>query len=169
MNAWFLFAAAFVALAALLFAWLEGAARLLARRFAFDEVDLVPTSDGALFVLGHVRPRSAPRDLPPVILCHGLAMNRHTFALDPERSLAACLARDGRDVWILELRGAHGDTRDRVQSEHSFDTYARVDLPAAIAEVRARTRLLKAKADAEAKAKADAEAKAKADAEPKPK
>ena len=112
--------------------WVTIWSRILRRGFPFDEVETVTLSDGARIVLGHLRPRGEASSLPPVILCHGLAMNRHAFALDPERSLASCLATEGRDVWVLELRGAHPETRNAATRFSTFDSYVGVDIPEAI-------------------------------------
>lgn len=119
--------------------WVSLWSRVLRRGFAFDAVETVTTSDGAKIVLGHLSPRGEASALPPVLLCHGLAMNRHAFALDPERSLAARLAAEGRDVWVLELRGAHPDTRGPATRFSTFDSYVEVDIPEAIDFVCART------------------------------
>jgi len=112
--------------------WVTVWSRLLRQGFPFDEVETLTLSDGARIVLGRLKPRSDPSPLPPVILCHGLAMNRHAFALDPERSLAARLAAEGRDVWVLELRGAHPETRNAAIRTSSFDSYVEFDVPEAI-------------------------------------
>lgn len=47
---------------------------------------------------------------PPVVLVHGFAQNRYTWHTS-SRSWATALARDGHDVYNLELRG-HGRSRD---------------------------------------------------------
>lgn len=119
--------------------WVTLWSRVLRRGFPFDAVEVVTTGDGARIVLGRLRPRGEPKALPPVILCHGLAMNRHAFALDPERSLASRLAAEGRDVWVLELRGAHPETRSAATRFSTFDSYVEVDIPEAIAFVRTAT------------------------------
>jgi pimeloyl-ACP methyl ester carboxylesterase len=115
-----------------MFIWLSLWSRLLRRTYPFDSVETVVTSDGARIVLGHVAPRGEASPLPPVVLCHGLAMNRHAFALDPTRSLAARLAGEGRDVWVLELRGAVAETRNAATRFSTFDSYVEVDIPEAI-------------------------------------
>lgn len=131
--------AALVALVVGVVAWLSLSSRVLRHGFAFDRIETIATPDGARIVLGHVAPRGPAAALPPVILCHGLAMNRHAFALDPQRSLAAHLASLGRDVWVLELRGAHPETRGAATRFSTFDTYVEVDLPTALTEVCKRT------------------------------
>lgn len=103
----------------------DGLVEVLREGFPFDEVETLTLSDGARIVLGSTsRPRSDAALLLLVILCHGLAMNRHAFALDPERSLAARLAAEGRDVWVLELRGASNPRNPNAATHTStFDSY----------------------------------------------
>jgi len=71
----------------------------------------------------------------PVILCHGLAANRHAWDLTPERSLAQHLVAAGFDVFALELRG-HGRSEKppygKKKYRWSFFDHVRKDGPAAI-------------------------------------
>ena len=75
---------------------------------------------------------------PAVVLCHGLAANRHAFDLATDRSLAAHLGREGFDVFALELRG-HGRSEKPTfrgkKYRWSFYDYAKLDAPAALDEV----------------------------------
>ena len=81
---------------------------------------------------------SAPISAPPLLLVHGFAQNRYTFH-HPDRSLAAHLAAGGRDVFVVELRG-HGRSREMgAPRPRGLREYLDLDLPAAAAEVRART------------------------------
>jgi alpha-beta hydrolase superfamily lysophospholipase len=68
-----------------------------------------------------------------VLLVHGFGQNRYTFHL-PERSFSAYLAREGWDVFNLDLRG-HGRSR-RFGSERPrlLDEYVREDVPACARE-----------------------------------
>jgi polyhydroxyalkanoate synthase subunit PhaC len=70
-----------------------------------------------------------------VLLVHGFGQNRYAWHL-PSRSLANHLAREGFDVYNLDLRG-HGRSRalGGRRSRGVFD-YVDEDLPAAIEEVR---------------------------------
>ncbi len=103
-----------------------------------DEVLPVPTRDGWTLALGRRRPRG-PSRLPPVLLVHGIAMNRGAFDFGLERwSLAAHLAAAGFDCFALDLRG-HGGSRRGPRSRWTLDTYLREDLPAALDAIRART------------------------------
>lgn len=119
--------------------WVTIAARHLAMPFEFDEVHCLTAADGGKFILARLRPKVGPSPLPPVLMCHGLAMNRRAFALDPQASLARRLSDAGRDVWVLELRGAAADTRGPGLRLATFDTYLTQDVPAAIAAVLERT------------------------------
>jgi len=147
MTAWMVPAVAVGLLLALVFPSLA-VALLVWERFwrwwfrvpaAFDSVDVLPATDDTRVVLARIRPRGRASTLPPVLLVHGLAMNRRAFSLDPVRSLAAHLADLGRDVWLLELRGASDDTALGTRAEHGFDAYAREDVPTALAHIRAHT------------------------------
>lgn len=120
--------------------WVALSARLLALPFTFDETHVVTTHDGARCVLLRIRPNTITVSArPPVLLCHGLAMNRRAFALDPTGCFARRLADSGRDVWLLELRGASSETQGPSLRNSTFDSYLDGDLPAAIATVLERT------------------------------
>ncbi len=86
--------------------------------------------------LAMVRKRSAKgsETRAPVLLVHGFGQNRHAWHL-PSRSFANHLAREGFDVFNLDLRG-HGRSRalSHVRAKHVGD-YVREDLPSAVAEV----------------------------------
>ncbi len=97
-------------------------------------IDWFPASSPNVSVGG----ASAPIPAPPLLLVHGFAQNRYTFH-HPNRSLAEHLAAGGRDVFIVELRG-HGRSRKMgAPWARGFLEYLDLDLPAAVAEVRART------------------------------
>lgn len=106
-----------------------------------DALLFASTRDGWELALGRLRPRG-PARRPPVLLVHGIAMNRQTFEFGVERyALAAHLARAGFDCFSLEHRG-HGASR-RVRPDAprrwSLDTYLREDLPAAFEAIRRET------------------------------
>jgi len=74
----------------------------------------------------------------PVLLVHGFGQNRYAWHL-PARSLANHLARDGFDVFNLDLRG-HGRSRHfGAKHVRSVDDYILEDLPVAVEEVHAVT------------------------------
>jgi pimeloyl-ACP methyl ester carboxylesterase len=123
-------------------------ASFLAARYFFvprhpDEIHFAKTSDGwRIAVLRYKAAVDALRR-EPVLLVHGLAANRYNFDLVDDRSLARDLARQGFDVWLVELRGRGWSTRPRlfsgVRYDWSFDEYAERDLPAAASTILAAT------------------------------
>ncbi len=103
-----------------------------------DELVYVEALDGHRLGMVHYRARGALRRAEPVVLCHGLSVNRANMDLDDETSLALYLANRGFDVYALDLRG-RGHSRDgRWIPQHGFDDYVRFDLPAVIDAVRRR-------------------------------
>lgn len=100
-----------------------------------DEIKYATTSDGFKLSLFHYIPQQKEESLPPVILCHGLACNRFTYDVDGV-SLAQYLQSKGRDVWVVELRGA--GLSDKSSSvvpkkwQWHFDTYVDQDIKAII-------------------------------------
>jgi pimeloyl-ACP methyl ester carboxylesterase len=103
-----------------------------------DEVVHARTRDGWTLELGRRRPRG-PARRPPVLLVHGIAMNRQALDFGLERySLSAFLARAGFDCFALDLRG-HGGSRKGPTRRWNLDTYLREDLPAALDAIRAAT------------------------------
>lgn len=101
----------------------------------------VTASDGQPIALAHFRARGDARAREPVILCHGVSVNRSMVDLDDDTSLARHLAGRGFEVYALDLRG-RGRSRRRglagLVPRHRFDDYVTRDLPAAIAAVRGR-------------------------------
>lgn len=103
-----------------------------------DEVLAARTRDGWTIHLGRRRPR-APARLPPVLLVHGIAMNRQAFDFGVERwSVAGFLTRAGFDCFTLDLRG-HGRSRRGPTRRWNLDTYLHEDLPAAFDAIRLAT------------------------------
>jgi pimeloyl-ACP methyl ester carboxylesterase len=117
----------------------------LARRWAFQASDRVhrllplPTP-GHHAALVHHPPAGPARAAPPVIVCHGMAVNGLCMdALDdghgsPRLSLARTLAAAGFDVWALELRG-RGRAAVPRGARWTVDDEVGEDVPAAIAAV----------------------------------
>ena len=100
------------------------------------------TADGWVLCLGRRRPRGAARR-PPVLLVHGLAMNRLALDFGLEHlSLSAHLAGAGFDCFALDLRG-HGGSRpgpgQGAPRRWTLDDYLGLDLPAALDAVAAAT------------------------------
>lgn len=91
--------------------------------------------------LAMVRKRLAANDggtRAPILLIHGFGQNRYAWHL-PSRSLANHLAREGYDVFNLDLRG-HGRSR-QMGARRCRDAldYVREDLPSAVEEVQAQS------------------------------
>jgi oxygen-independent coproporphyrinogen-3 oxidase len=91
---------------------------------------LVRTLDGVELHLKRFLRESSNRI--PVLLTHGTFSNGAVCA-----GLAAYLAGQGYDAWVLELRG-HGESGCGTVSL-DFEVWSQFDVPAAIAEVRAVT------------------------------
>jgi len=100
-----------------------------------DEVVTASTRDGWTLHLGRRRPAGVARG-PPVLLVHGIAMNRQAFDFGVERySVAAFLSRAGLDCFALDLRG-HGRSRRGPARRWNLDTHLTEDLPAALDAIR---------------------------------
>ena len=104
-----------------------------------DQVVEAVTADGWRLSLGRRLPRGAPRRTP-VLLVHGVAMNRQALDFGVERwSMAAALAEGGLDCFALDLRG-HGGSRRAPPGFHggwTLDDYLALDVPAALDAVAA--------------------------------
>lgn len=102
------------------------------------------TSDGWDLSLLRYTPAHPLPGRRPVLFVHGIVTNQRNLDYDDKRSIVRSFAADGLDAWSLNLRG-HGDsTKASVfggdkKYDWDFDTYCLQDLPAAIAEVKAKT------------------------------
>jgi len=127
--------AALLVLALLHYAFWSWRLRVPARE---DELVFASTGDGWRLALGRCRPSGRARPLP-VLLVHGIAMNRQAFEFGVSRyALAAYLASAGFDCFSIDLRG-HGASRSRGSAgggRWNLDTYLAEDLPAAFDAVR---------------------------------
>jgi len=94
---------------------------------------IITTEDQAQVSLYHY-PGKDPRK-PPVVLFPEIGTNRLIFNLPSSGGLAPYLSRKGRDVWVVEFRGA-----DAVHRDWSLDELLRYDLPQALARVGAETK-----------------------------
>jgi pimeloyl-ACP methyl ester carboxylesterase len=75
-------------------------------RASGPELHQVRTADGWTLVAHRYPAVGGKSTQPPVILCHGLTYNAAFWDLDPSCSLATYLARQGFDVWAVDLRGS---------------------------------------------------------------
>jgi pimeloyl-ACP methyl ester carboxylesterase len=100
-----------------------------------DELIEAAAADGWRLLLGRRRPRG-PARRTPVLLVHGIAMNRQALDFGVERySLAAALSAGGLDCFAVDLRGHGGSRRpppSSVHSEWTLDDYLALDVPAAL-------------------------------------
>jgi pimeloyl-ACP methyl ester carboxylesterase len=105
---------------------------------ADDELLRPVTADGWRLCLGRCRPRGPARALP-VLLVHGLAVNRQFMAFGARpHGMAEALSDAGFDCFSLDLRG-HGGSRPGPSRDWCFDDYLREDLPAALDAVAQAT------------------------------
>lgn len=111
---------------------------------ARDQIDAdtrhpVRTADGWTIWLHRFRPAEAQHGTP-VILGHGLMMNRWCWSLSRHGSLPRALAERGHDVWVAEYRGS-GMSRPPEGTPRlwTFQDHVDQDLPALIDFVRDAT------------------------------
>lgn len=105
-----------------------------------DERHPVETDDGWLLTLHRYLPAEGTvRHAVPIVLGHGINMNRTAFELSRRGSLARALAARGHDVFVAEYRGEPSSRPplrgDRAGDRWAYDLmdHARYDLPAIIA------------------------------------
>lgn len=131
------------ALGGLVAAWVLAWAHLvywrkrLARPVAYDETHRIATADGCAFELRRLRP-SAPDGGPPVLMCHGIAINHRNVDPDEHLSLARALRLAGKDVWLLTLRSGRSDLSRAERRRTTFAAMVAHDVPQAVQEVRRR-------------------------------
>jgi len=73
---------------------------------------------------------------PPVLLIHGFGQNRYAWHLGG-RSFANFLAREGYDVWNLDLRGQGRSRRAGSGPASGWDPLVQEDVPAALGAIQA--------------------------------
>jgi len=108
-----------------------------------DETIYFRTEDGWRLALHRYCLRDHAVGLP-VVLCHGLSANRYVFEIPGAPSLADFLRKNGRDVWVAELRGSGmserpGFRHSDVPYSWDFEDHLRHDVPAIIDCVLTRT------------------------------
>ncbi|MEW6347512.1 MAG: alpha/beta hydrolase [Thermodesulfobacteriota bacterium] len=108
-----------------------------------DEIHFISAADGQRLALHRYTPSREAKGFP-VVLCHGLGANRHSFDLEGAPSLARYLRDQGADVWVAELRGSGmsdkpGLFRSDVPCSWGFDDHLHKDVPAIMAAVLEKT------------------------------
>lgn len=99
------------------------------------------TADGWEVALVRYRAEGEAKALRrrPILLLHGISANARNMDLDARHSLARWFAAHGREAWTLSLRGTglsdRSDKEAGRDAGFNLDTFARQDLPAAIAKV----------------------------------
>ena len=104
----------------------------------------VRTDDGWELSLTRYKPAKPLPGRRPVLLLHGIVTNSRNLDLDEKHSLTRWLAARGLDAWALSVRGKGDSDRPALIGgdkhwDWTFDTYATLDVPAALAYVRAQT------------------------------
>jgi len=103
------------------------------------EVRHIDTNDQKRLAVSRIKPRGAGSLSIPVILVHGSYSTRNFWISPKGVGLGPCLADQGFDVWIPELRGhglsPKGDSFSKITAEDQI----RYDLPAIQEAVYAKT------------------------------
>ncbi len=95
------------------------------------------TPDGWDLAIHLHSPEATPIDKYPVILCHGLAVNKYSVDLDASHSMAYFLKQQGYTVFAVNLRGVGGSYHISGQKnvDFSFDDIVEHDVPTIIEKV----------------------------------
>ncbi|MSQ82769.1 MAG: alpha/beta fold hydrolase [Myxococcales bacterium] len=110
----------------------------LCRPVGYDQTHRIATPDGCAFELRRLQPTQLSHQ-PPVLLCHGVAINHRNLDADENLSLARSLRAAGRDVWLLTLRSGRDDLSYAERKVTSFSAMVAHDVPLAVQQVRQRT------------------------------
>ena len=98
-----------------------------------DEIHFVRAPDGVKLSLHRYRPKGGATYREPVIMCHGLAMNRYLYDFGGNPALARDLRDSGFDAWIVEYRGAgmssHPRLFDKQKADWNLDDIIQNDVP----------------------------------------
>ena len=106
-----------------------------------DECYEVTTADAWTLSLHRFLPVDGSPPKPcPLVLAHGLNMNRGCWALGSSASLIKALTFRGYDVFTLEYRGTSGSRPGNGKRwGYSLDDHINHDIPALLAEIERRT------------------------------
>ena len=89
--------------------------------------------------LHRYRPKGGPAYREPVLMCHGLAMNRYLYDFGGNPSLAHHLRDSGFDAWTVEYRGSgmssHPRPFDKQKADWNLDDVIQHDVPTFINKV----------------------------------
>jgi len=100
---------------------------------SYDEpYKFIETSDGAKLALYRISEGS----LGPVVLVHGLGVNRYNFLLGPDGGLANYLADKGFEVFAVDMRGVGNSTKGK---RNDFKSIALDDFPLILDAVESLT------------------------------
>jgi pimeloyl-ACP methyl ester carboxylesterase len=101
-------------------------------------IERVRTGDGWTLGLIHYRPAGDSRGLP-LLLCHGVVNNGRILDIDERQSLARFTASQGRDTYVMNLRGtplSDGPDEAAGRSEsYDVDTLVRQDVAFAVRRI----------------------------------
>lgn len=75
----------------------------------------------------------------PIMMVHGFISNQETFTLDKEQGIAQEMARNGKDVWAINLRGRDEHASETPNDEWTVQDYAHHDIPAFIEMIKNKT------------------------------
>jgi len=94
-----------------------------------DERHEFRTRDGWTLTVHRFLPRGAPVSMrTPVILGHGLMMNRASWELSPQGSMIRALCDRGHDVFVAEYRGARSSRAPVARNTNAYWDYSIEDL-----------------------------------------
>lgn len=106
-----------------------------------DEQHVVTTDDGWTLSLHRFLPKDGAIAQPyPLVLAHGLNMNRGSWALGSRASLIEALTARGHDVFTLEYRGTSGSRPGSGKRwTYTIDDHIDRDIPAFLREIERLT------------------------------
>jgi pimeloyl-ACP methyl ester carboxylesterase len=115
--------------------------KLYGTRDIADQLFYAHTDDGWNIAMHFHMPRYPKPNAFPVILSHGIAVNKFGVDLDESHSLAYFLKQNGYPVFVLSLRGvgkSYHSSKTRYR-DFNFDDIVMYDVPAVIRRVRELT------------------------------